>query len=324
MVRLIQIFSLVAIISLAQIQNTSARELLDQVVAVVNDEAITQSELDSVLRPVYEDFKAQFSGQELMRELNDARQKILSQLIEDRLVYQEAIEQGIEVTEDEIEEDMSGFRESFETDRQMQAALKGQGLSMKKLRERIKKQIMIRRLHDFEIRSKVLVSPLELEKYYEENKKEYSGQVKVRVRSITIKKSPEAREKGLLDETAKGVIENIQAKLAQGGDFAELAEGHSEDTHAEAGGLGEWLEDGSMIPVINDVIFSKKVGEVTEIIETPLGYHLFKIEERKDGKAQSFDEVRDQIHNQLYREKTLKRFNEWMSELKKKSYISIR
>jgi peptidyl-prolyl cis-trans isomerase SurA len=81
---------LIIILCFAGFQNLARAELLDRIVAVVNDEPITQSELDILLRPIYDEYKMEFRGEELVTQLNEVRQKLLSQLIEDRLVFQKA------------------------------------------------------------------------------------------------------------------------------------------------------------------------------------------------------------------------------------------
>ena len=305
-------------------QAATQTQLLDQVVAVVNDEAITQSELDILLRPIYEQYKNDYKGEKLIGMLNDARQKLLNQLVEDHLVFQEAAKQNIKVEEDEIDGEMEEFGKRFPNAQAMEEALRKEGLSLTDMRERLRRQTMIRRLHDLEIRSKIVVSPLEIEEYYKNHPEEFSKQERIRVRSITVKKSEEAREKGLTDEPAKDKVEGLRKKVLKGGDFGHLAQEQSEDSHSKEGGLSEWVERGAMIPAIDDVIFKIKPKEVSEIIETPMGYHFFRVEERQEGEKLTLDKARDEIFGKLFHEKTTARFREWVTELKRNAYISIR
>lgn len=299
-------------------------QLLDRVVAVVNDEAITQSELDVLLRPVYEQYKNEYQNEQLIMMLDQARQKLLNQLIEDRLVFQEAKTRGIEVNESEIEEQMEELKKSAPTLEALEEALKREGLTLSAMRERLKRQSMIRDLQEMEIRSKVVVSPTEIETYYQNHPGEFSSQEQIKVRTITVKKNDESRDKGLTDEIAKVKIEDARKKILSGEDFEKMAQEISEDTHAQNGGLTDWIHKGEMIPVIDDVIFNMREGELSEIIETPMGYHLFRLEKRKEGFKRALDEVRSDIFAILFREKASKRFQDWMQELKRNAYISIR
>ena len=299
-------------------------QLLDQVVAVVNEEAITQSELDMLLRPIYEHYKGEYQGQHLFRKLTEARQKLLNQLIEDRLVYQEAKKEKIEVDEIDIDHQVDQFKKQFPTQKEWEEALHKQGMTLGFVRDRFRRQTMVRNLHDREIRSKVVVSPLEIEHYYREHPEEFSKQDRLKVRSITLKKNDDVRAQGLKDEEAWKNIQDFRKKIVEGADFGELAKQFSQDSHASKNGLGDWVEKGDMIPEIDDVIFKLKVGQVSEVIETSMGYHLFLLIERKEGHKRTFEEARDEIHNKLFQQKMEERFNQWMEELKQTAYISIR
>lgn len=300
------------------------RQLLDRVVAVVNDEVITQSELDAVLRPIYEDYRNQFSQSQLVSKLNEARQKLLNQLIEDRLVYQEAKAKGLKVPAAELEQQMKRFQDQFETNEEFEDAISSEGLSRTALEERLRRQALIRELHNIEIRSKIVVSPKDVEEYYQKNPDEFSSEETIKIRSFTIKKSSSARQKGLTDETAKDKVLEIRQKIIDGGNFGELAKENSEDSRASDGGLSDWISRGNMIPVIDDVIFALKDGEISELVETPMGYHFFLLEVRKPGHKKSLEESRDEIFDKLFSQQAEERFKEWMDELKSNSYISIR
>jgi peptidyl-prolyl cis-trans isomerase SurA len=299
-------------------------QLLDRVVAVVNDEAITEGELDAFLRPIYEQLRQEFTGRQLMEELNDVRRKLISQLIEDRLVYQQAKTLGIEVSDSEIQDEMARFKKQFADENAMEETLRKEGLNMNEVKDRFKKQVMVRKLHDREVRSRVLVSPGEAEKYYTEHTDEFAASDEVRVRSMTIKKSDDAREKGLTDEAAKKKVEQLRERIIKGEDFGDLASKNSEDYQAAKAGLSEWIRPGSMIPVIDEVIFSLSPGDVSKVIETPMGYHFFRIEERKKTEQRNFEEVRNEIMDKLYLMKSKTRFHEWMQDLKRNAYISVR
>ncbi len=300
------------------------RQLLDQVVAVVNDEPVTQSELDMTMRPIYEQYKQEYSGEAFSQAMNEARRNLLNQLIEDKLVYQEAKVQKIEPDEAEVENQLKGFRSKFKTDAELEDALAKEGFSLREMRERLERQSVIRHLQDMEVRAKVVVSPLEVEEYYDSNPEEFASEGSLKARSITIKKSDEAKEKGLTDEEARQKIAGLRKKILSGEDFGSLAKQFSQDSSAREDGLTGWIQRGEMIPEIDSVIFSLKPGEVSEIVETPVGYHFFRVEEKKEKYKKSLEEARAAIYDKLYRQKQAKRFQEWMDSLKRTAYISIR
>lgn len=300
------------------------QELLDRVVAVVNDDVVTQSEMDGMLRPLYEEYMREYSGQTVMKKLAEAQEKLLSQLIEDRLVYQEAVKKKLTVSESEMEREMGSFKERFGGDQNLEEVLRHENISIKDLQDKIKKQALIRKLHDIEIRSKVIVSPREVEEYFKEHQSDFSAPEQIRIKSLTIKKSYESRAKGIVDEDAQSRLKALQERASQGEDFDKLVEESSEDPYADEGGKGNWILRGQMIPAVDEVIFQTPEGQITDMIETPIGYHLFKVVEKQAPVQRAFDQVRDQIYDILFHEKTEERFRSWMEDLRKDAYISIK
>ncbi|HOW87968.1 MAG TPA: peptidyl-prolyl cis-trans isomerase [Candidatus Omnitrophota bacterium] len=299
-------------------------ELLDRVVAVVNDEVITQAELDTFLRPVYEEYRKEYSGEALIKAVNEVRQKILNQMIEDKLVYQEAVRQEIVVKDEEVDKEFEEFKSRLEKPEDLEMMLEREGLTLKALRERLKKQAMIRQLQDREVRSRVVVSPTEVEDFFRNNPDKFKAKERIKVRSLTIKKSEEARSKGLTDEKAKQRIELLQQKIKLYRNFDQIVKDFSEDSLAKQEGLGDWIERGTMIESVDNVIFNTPVGQMTGIVETPIGYHIFRIEAKEPEKTRTFEEVKDQIGGYLFQQESNERFRAWMEELKKLAYISIK
>ena len=318
------LFLLLALPLFTPLTLAGEQELLDRVVAVVNDEVITQAELDTFLRPIYEQYSKEYTGDELVKAVNEVRQKILSQMIEDKLVYQEAVRMGIEVKDEEVDKEFVAFKSKMEKPEELDSILEREGLTMKALRERLKKQAMIRQLQDREIRSKVIVSPSEIEIFFKNNPDQFKAKERVRVRSLTIKKSEDARAKGLTDEAAKQRIELLSQKIKLYRNFDQIVKDFSEDSHAKQEGLGEWIERGAMIESVDEVIFKTPVGGLTGVVETPIGYHIFRIEAKEAEKVRTFEDVKDQISGYLFQEKSNVRFRDWMEEVKKAAYISIK
>ena len=315
-------FNFILILLLLLIPSRADSEIVDRVVAVVNDEVITQSEVDVLLRPWFEQFRSSYSGEDLAIKLNEMRRSLLSQLIEDKLVYQEAKKRNIEINDTEIEERITEFRRRFKNEDELARILSAQGMTINKMKERYRQQISIRRLHIMEVRNKILVSPKEIEDYFKTHENEFNQSEKIKLRSITIRKTPE--DQGKKDVDAKAKAEQILIDLKKGADFAKIAQAHSEDHNAPSGGELGFVGRGELAKDIDEIVFALNPGELTPVIETSIGYHIFKIEEKQEGKKQSLDEVRKDIQEILFREKAKKRFEDWVKDLKSKAYISIR
>ena len=320
----LRILTLLALLFLNVPQAWAQKQLVDRVIAVVNDEAITQSEVDIYLRPLYEQLKQQLQGEELARQLHDAQLKLLNQIIEDRLVYQEAKARGITVDESEIDHMVEESKERFASQQDFENFFAGQESKMRDFRESLRRQIAIKKLQDMEVRSQVVVSPQEIEDYYKNRQSEFAQEESAKVRSITVRKSEEAVSKGIIDEEAKAKIGATRDRILKGENFEDLAKELSEDANAKQGGDVGWMKRGTMLPTIEEVIFQMKPGGISQVLETSVGYHLFKVEEKKTSRVPPVDEVRDKIRILLYQEEARARFNEWMNELKKNAYISVR
>jgi len=298
-------------------------ELVDRIVAVVNDEPVTQSELDALLIPIYEQYRSVYSGQEFVEKMNEARLNILNQLIEDRLIAQESKRLGVKVTEEEVSAQIEEVKRKFQSQDAFKAFLTQQGISLENLRKRYKEQIAIRKLHHFEVRQKVVVSPLEIEQYYESHLDDFTEKEKLKVKTIMIKKKEKKDDVSTIDE-AQMMMEKIVAQLKEGAQFSELAKQYSEGMHAEEGGSLGFIKRGEMIVEFDDVLFDLSVGELSPILETDIGYHIFFVEAKQEKKVRSLSENKDEIQNIIFRTKSKERFEKWMKELKENAYISIK
>jgi parvulin-like peptidyl-prolyl isomerase len=296
-------------------------EIVDGIIAIVNSEVITQADLNAILVPIYAQYKSTYSDEELLKKLDEAKNNILYQLIEDKLILQEARKYGITATDEEVDERLEQIKSQFSDEQEFRAALNSQNLNLNDLKEKYKEQIMIKKIINLEVRSKVYVSPTEVALFYEKNKDDFELPERVEVKTIMIRKEDESPK--AVNEALKK-IKMIEAKLKEGEDFAKLAREYSHDPSAVDGGDMGYIPKGQMMNKIDEVIFNTPLGATTEIIETPIGYHIFKIVDIQDVSIEDFDEARIQIENYLFQEKAKERFDEWMEGLKDNAYISIK
>jgi len=296
-------------------------EIVDGIVAVVNNEVVTQAELNAILLPLYTQYKSTYSDEELLMKIDEAKKNILYKLIEDKLILQEAHKIGMPATDEEVAERLEQIKSQFSSSQEFKSALASQGLTVVDLKEKYREQIMIKKMVNREVRSRVSVTPIEIALFYEKNEDDFNLPAQVKVMTIMIRKS-EADPESNTDSLKK--IKMIELKIAEGEDFAKLAREYSQDPSAVDGGDMGYIGKGQMMKKIDEVIFSLQPGEISETIETPVGYHVFKIVEVKEAGAESFDEARMQIENYLFQEKAKERFDEWMTNLKENAYISVK
>lgn len=317
-------FILIFFLSIIPIAFSEEQQLVDRVAAVVNKDIITQSELDMIFRPIYEQIKKTYKGHNLQGELESLRLKLLNQLIEDRLVAQEAEKLGIEVTNEELEEEMAQFKKQFPNEEAFRKEMEGSGITQAEVEKRFKERIAISKLHQAIIRGSVIVSPSEAEQYFKEHPEDFFQKEQIELWCITLRKGEEAIRKGTMDEGVKRKAAGLIAELKKGKNFEELAQKHSEDANAAEKGYLGFMLHGSLIPNIDKVLFALAENSTSEILETEQAYHIFKVGKKRPASSTTFEEVRDQVNEILFRKKAHERFIGWMDDLKKRSFISIR
>ena len=318
------IIIIVFFLSLSPLGYCEQQQLVDRVAAVVNKEIITQSELDMLFRPIYEQIKKAYQGADLQRELESLRLKLLNQLIEDRLVAQEAQKLGIVISDEELGEEMEQFKKQFPNEAAFQKELEASGVSRSDIEKRFRERLSISKLHQAIIRGKVVVSPSEAEQYYKDHLKEFFQKEQIELWCITLKKGDEAVKKGTMDEGVKRKAGELIAELKRGKNFEELAEKNSEDASAMQKGYLGFIPRGSLVADLDKVLFTLPENSVSDVLETEQAYHIFKVGKKNPSLNKTFEEVRDQINDMLFRKKAHEHFVIWMDELKKKSFISIR
>ena len=314
------VFTSIIITVLAAFTALSGAAVVDKIVVVVNNEIITQREVDIMLAPIYGQYRNMYKGEELIKMLEDVREKILKQLIEDRLIFSEAKKLNITVEEKEVDAKIDEMKNKVGSEADLESMLNEQNLTLNELRARYKEKIMIRKLIDQKVGAKIIITPLEVKNYYNNNKDNFMQPEEIRLRAILIKTKG---EKGA-DAEALQLTRDILKRIKEGCDFEGLAKEYSQDPRASEGGLMGYVKKGYMLPQIEDIVFNLKEGEVSRIIQSPLGYHIFKVEEKKTRRVRELPEVRQDIEEYLYREKANERLRGWIDSLAKDAYIEFK
>jgi peptidyl-prolyl cis-trans isomerase D len=154
-----------------------------------------------------------------------------------------------------------------------------------------------------ELASKVTVAEEEVAEYYENNKDEYISPEMVRARHILFKLEQNATTQE--ENTAKAKLTAVWTRINAGEDFAALAKQVSEGPSSVRGGDLDWFSRGRMVKTFEDAAFALSPGEVSEPVRTPFGWHLIKVEERREEENVPFEEVADDIRNRLAEEAAL-------------------
>jgi peptidyl-prolyl cis-trans isomerase C len=304
--------NVVVVISCFLLYNILFSIVVDKVIVKVNKENIMKSEFDKLYNTAIEQMK-QLSSKEISKEEDELlKQKVLDQLIAQKLLLQEAKKRNIKVTKRELADGIKTVKSRFPSDQMFLQELKKENLTEKQFEKQIEEQIMVLKLTE-EVVKKNMVKPTEndarelfnkivklidkkdvklqgdeqdelkllaqlVQRYFDEQ---------VRVRHILIRVAPNASQKE--KEEAKKKIMEIKSRIDKGEDFTTLAQKFSEDPGSKdrGGDLG-FIAKGDTVEEFEKAAFSLKEGQVSDIVETKYGYHIIKVIERKPKRTPDF------------------------------------
>ena len=318
-VTLMRKFLVYSIAGLFFCSHAFANEVVERIVAVVNDEIITEQDLEFMMAPVVAQLRTRLTGAEFEEKVAQTRQEFLNKVIEDKLILSEAKRRKVIVKDAEVDDTMTDVRNKFPSREVFMKSLEEQGLTEKKLWNRFHDQVLTQKLVAYEVKSKVSVSPGEVNEYYKTHAQEFLQDDRVRLQHILIRVGPRS------EEEAKAFSESLIKQLGEGKSFQELAKAYSEGTEAKEGGEMGWVDKGQLMGEIDEKIFVLSEGQITApAVKSSLGYHIFKVIERSKASGKPFADVKDQIQDKLFREKLKERLDHWIDGLKKTAYISVR
>lgn len=303
--------------------SAESREIVDRVVAVVNDEIILLSELNQALDPFAKKLgQYEYSQQQKQQLSYKLREEILNQLINERLTDQQIKKNGIEISSAEVDASIEQMKQTNRlTDEALRKALSEQGITMEEFREKIREQILRTKLVSREVKSKIVITKEDIKRFYEKEYGKYAEIKKYHLRSILMQVPSKATVQEKM--TIENKMRAIHEKLEQGENFEELAKTHSHPSLAPSGGyLGAFTLE-TIAPKIRDTIVDLKAGEFTEILDTDQGYQIFFLDKIEVDKGKSLEEVSGEIEEKLYKEIVDEKFNTWLQELRNRSHIKI-
>ncbi|MFA5072853.1 MAG: peptidyl-prolyl cis-trans isomerase [Nitrospirota bacterium] len=269
-----------------------------KVVATVNGNPITLGE-----------FRERFTraGFKWDRETaQEIKEEFLNRLIERTMMLREAQRRRITIGLPEINARVA--RLSGEYGKDVKDELATRGIDFEKWKSDIWEELMIERLMTKEIYHRVSVSPAEMRKYYQANSEQFVKPEQVHVRQIVTATQEDARK----------VLSHIHA----GGDFAALAKERSTAPEGENGGDLGYFSLGEMPQEFN-VVFTLQKGQVSEIVSSPYGFHIFKLVDKRPAGKISYEQASKEIEALLRKEKEDKRYKQWFKELRSRTKFTV-
>lgn len=304
-------------------QKKAQAEIVDRIVAIVNDDIISLFEINTIFLPYSEKIKSVDYGPEKEKQmLFKVREDIINKMIDQKLTDQEIKRAGISVSKAEIDSSIERIKESnYYTDEDLIAALKREGHTLEEYRERIKEQILRSRLVNLQVKSKIIITKEEIKAYYDSHADEFQGEAKYHLRNILLTVSPFADEKEKLE--VKERVDFIMAKLEAGESFEALAKKYSHSSLASSGGDLGTFSYKDISPQLQSAVKGLSRGDITPVLDTEQGFQIFYIQDYIKAQKKSLEEAGTEIEEKLFNEIVNEKFRSWLDDLRKRSHVKI-
>ncbi|MDR7434449.1 MAG: peptidylprolyl isomerase [Armatimonadota bacterium] len=286
---------------------TRAMAQVTALAAVVNGEAIYQRDVEAEVELVAFQYGLTFEGQEGQSQRQELKRAVLDQLMDRKILMQEARRLGQVATDYEVDLRLAAIREQFGSEEAFQEALAARNLSLLNLRERIRVDQTVNRIIAM-LATGEEVREAEVQEYFMKHRGELGEPEQVHVRHILVRTEAEAKV--------------VEGKLQRGEDFATLARQHSIDldTKEKGGDLG-FITRGQYEEAFTKVAFGLPAGQIGGPVKTSQGYHLIQVLERKPARPAVYEEVKERIERTLRQQKAEERFDRWFRETRAKAKI---
>jgi len=277
----------------------------DGVVAVVNNEVITQKDLNDFINFMKIQLSGQYTKEEVGQRVNEMLPDLISRLIEDRLILQAAYKENIPVNQSRIDARIEQIKKRYASETDFLNDLTSQGLSLADIETKIREQFLMFEIIDRKVKSKVVVKPQEVTAYYYAHKKDF-GEPELRwVRFLTVK-DPE-------------IIRELEQSLYSYRNLDQVAAVYS----LEITDLG-WVTSKQLNEQIAKIVFNLEEGKISLLMNLEDNNYLFEVKQIQPSKELSLSQMQDEISKYLFEKKMKQALKEWLDELKSKAYIEVK
>jgi len=276
----------------------------DKVIAVVNNEIITQKDLSDFLNFIRLQYSRQLQGKALEEKINSMKLDLLHRLIEDRLILQQAKLDKIIVEPSRIKDRINEVKKRYGSDSDFELDLAKQGLVLADLENKIKEQMLMYNLVEQKVRGKVVIRPDEITSFFTQNKRQFL--------------KPEERILTLFILQDEGTAKTVSYQLRLGKKLEELAAKFAFTTDKLSASAGQQLR-----PEIEATVFKLGIGEVSSPVKIDTQYFIFRLDDIIGSQQLTLAQAQDKIQAYLFEKKLQEELAKWLDELKKQSYIKI-
>ncbi len=312
----------IALLSVAPIRVYSQAEVVDGIAAVVNGSVITYSQVREMIGARERALLESYRGEDLANRVKEIRLGALKSLIDRELILQEFKDKGLNIPEYLIDEQVKRIiREDFGDDRAaFVRTLKSQGYTVTRFKQVERDKMIVMAMRQTFVRGDFVISPTQIQSFYDKNKTEYTTPEQVKLRMIVLREDSDTGLAGGKEEMAR----EIRTKLVGGAEFGRIAQMYSEDPSTqEAEGDWGWIDRNTLSKDLTERAFALRAGEISDVIKLGNSYYIMMVEARKNAATKPIGEVRDEIEQNLIQQEKGKELQRWLDTLRQNAYIKI-
>ncbi len=249
------------------------------------------------------------------------QQMVMNELIQKTLLVDAADKEGMKASDEEVETSLQEISKQIPEGESLEDFAKTAGVSLDRIREQIAIDTKIRKLYEKVTAEVAKPVETEVKKYFDEHPEEFEQKASVDAAHILISTQgiTDATQLAAKEKVAKELREELVSK--KGDNFAEMAGLHSDcPSKAQGGDLGEF-EKGQMVPEFETAAFAQEIGVVGDIVKTDFGYHIIKVNGRKEAKTLEFAEVKEELVEDLYEQAKSEKMGGYVEGLREKAKI---
>jgi peptidyl-prolyl cis-trans isomerase SurA len=294
-------------------------EVVDGIAAIVNGDVITYSEVRDLVEPRERLLRSQFTGDELIAKIKEARLAALQDLIDRQLIIQAFNKETYQIPDHFIEDEVNQvIHDSFGGDRNaFIKTLQAQNYSLAEFKKLEKEKMMVQAMRGKNAKVNTIIPPAKIDQYYAQHRDEFTSKEQVKLRMIMIPGNAASDNSA----SQKALAEEILGKLVHGADFDRMAQIYSEDSTRDLGGDWGWVERKTLAGPLEKVAFDLPPGKISNIVEVGGNYYILKVEDKHGGVARPLAEVRAEIQKKLQQEEARRVQERWLASLRQKAYI---
>jgi len=254
-------------------------------------------------------------------QIANNQKEVVESLIRREILYQESRKAGIKIDNKDITKEIDAIKKQFLSDAEYKNELTRRNLSEDTLRAQMERNLLISKYVEQQFLKKVKVTDADIMANYESHLSALKQPLQVRVSHILIQIDP--KSEASRKQEARRKAEQILKDLRDGKDFKTLAREQSDGPTRTSGGDLGYIKKGQLEKQFESVIFNLKKDEISDVIETNYGFHLFKVTDRKPESILAYDNVKEQIKQLMLQEKAKKEADEYARRLREKADVKI-